>query len=347
MSSIQSRPGTDFELAMHALKWMLVSRKPLHPRELVAATEVDPSSTPLDHTVPDSSLDVELVIHVCGGLILLDYELDVMRFAHLSVQEYLETRKNSCSTIDAQRFVSEGCLWTLRYGSPIAPLYDYAGRNWFRYCKSYQDIALSQSTQDPNHALDIPILNTFLGTFDCPSTHFVQWVSWLKEAEIYGDLYLCILVPSEPLSPAFAAALWGLGELVSWLWDSEGTNMNIKNSWGHSLLYLASRYGTTWIMKCILARGADLDINDVCNSVTALWGAAYPGTLENAALLLDCGADANLRLDAPYGTALNAAVGEGMLDMATLLLDRGADINLTSGGYYGTALGIAAACGPL
>jgi len=80
---------------------MLVSRRPLKPQELVAATEINPSSTPLDHTVPDSSLDVELVVHVCGGLILLDHELDVMRFAHLSVQEYLETRKNSWGTIDA------------------------------------------------------------------------------------------------------------------------------------------------------------------------------------------------------------------------------------------------------
>ena len=86
-------------------------------------------------------------------------------------------RKDSWEIIDAQRFISEGCLWTLKCGPSSMPaLYGYAGRNWFRHCRSYQDIALSQSTQDPSHALDIPTLNTFLGSFDCASIHFAQWV---------------------------------------------------------------------------------------------------------------------------------------------------------------------------
>ena len=106
MSSIESRPGTDFELATRALKWMLVARWPLKPEELIAATEIDPSTPPV-HAPSESSLDVDLVIHVCGGLIIRDHELKVMRFAHLSVQEYLETRKDSWGVIDAQRFVSE------------------------------------------------------------------------------------------------------------------------------------------------------------------------------------------------------------------------------------------------
>lgn len=206
MGSIESRPGTDFELATRALKWMLVSCRPLKPQELVAATELNPSSTPPDQLPPDQpppepSLDVELVIQVCGGLILLDQELDVMRFAHLSVQEYLETRKNTWGTIDAQCFVSEGCLWTLQSGlSPMPALYYYAGRSWFRHCRSYQDMVLSLSTRDSHHTLDIPILNTFLGSFNCASVHFVKWAKWVKKNNVGEGLDLYDTVLSAPMT---------------------------------------------------------------------------------------------------------------------------------------------------
>jgi len=393
MNSIESRPGTDFELATRALKWMLVSRKPLKPQELVAATGINPSSTPLDrpaddqllHPAPDLSLDIELVVHVCGGLILLDHELEVIRFAHLSVQEYLETRQDSWGIIDAQRFVSEGCLWTLQCGPCLtSALYDYAGCNWFRHCRSYQDIILSRRTQDPNNSLDIPILNTFLGSFACGSTHFTEWVDWLKEQKVqkvYEDLHPCYWGLSKPLSPAFAAATSGLGELISWLWHSESADMNIRTDENKSLLYLASSYGTTWIMECVLARGVELDINEVCSSGTALCGAAESGMLENATLLLDQGADPNIAYGGSNVTALFCAIAGGKLEivmlllgrgadinvvfgsslgstlalatflrrreMATLLLDHGTDINIRFGGEYGTALGVAAAFGRL
>jgi len=357
MNSIESRPGIDFELATRALKWMVVSRRPLEPHELVAAAEINPSSTPPDrpaddqllHPAPEPSLDIELVIHVCGGLILLDQELRVMRFAHLSVQEYLETRKDSWGIIDAQRFVSEGCLWTLQYKASQMPgLYDYAGLNWFLHCKYYQDIALLRSTQDPNNSLDIPILNTFLGSFDCASIKFMEWVAWLDNEWVsHDDQELSDLVTSKPLSPAFATAVCGLGELVSRLWHSESAEMSIKNNRNESLLYLACGYGTTWIMECVLSRGVELDINEVGSSGTALCGAASGGILENAMLLLDRGADINITSNRFYSTALAWAAARGKLGMATLLLDRGANINMAFGEDYGTALGAAAARGQL
>ena len=358
MNSIKSRPGADFELATRALKWMLVSERPLEPEELTAATELNPSSTSLDYTPQPSSLDVELVIHVCGGLVLLDKQLNVMRFAHLSVREYLETRENSWGIIDAQRFILEGCLWTLQCEpSASLTLHGYAASNWFGHCRSYQDIVLSQSTYvqglGPTHALDIPTLRTFLGSFDCASTYFMKWVEWLNcqrypnDSIKYADANLCDVVPSKPLSPAFAAVACGLGELVSWLWHSEGADMKIRNDENESLLYLACRYGTTWIIECMLTRGVGLDINEVSSSGTALGGAACQGSLEIVTLLLDRGADMYINIvGGKYDTALGAAVYGGSLEIATLLLDRGADINIV-GGKYGTALGAAAFWGSL
>ena len=284
-------------------------------------------------------------------LIILDHEMQVMRFAHLSVQEYLETRKDSWGIIDAERFVSEACLWALQCGpSAIPALYDYSSHNWFRHCRSYQDIALVQNTPDPNHSLDIPILNTFLGSFNDASVRFGEWVGWLMEytqSHWHQGRAMYRSILSTPLTPAFTAAVCGLGELVSWLWYSEGADMNIKNDENYSLLHLASEYGTTWIISCVITRAADLDINEVCNSATALTGAVQSGVLENVTLLLDEGADINLTLGEDYDTPLEAAAANAKLVIARLLLDRGADVNLISDGEYGTALGAAAFCGEL
>ncbi|RPB20390.1 hypothetical protein L211DRAFT_792229, partial [Terfezia boudieri ATCC MYA-4762] len=91
MNSIKSQPDCNFDLATNALKWMLVSARPLKPDELAAAVELDPSMA-MDSPTPSQGpiLEVDLLIHCCGGLILLDNQLDVVRFSHLSVQEYLE-----------------------------------------------------------------------------------------------------------------------------------------------------------------------------------------------------------------------------------------------------------------
>jgi len=316
---------------------MLVATRPLAPQQLIAATEINLSTSP-DHTTPESSLDAELVVHVCGGLVLLDQELQVMRFAHLSVQEYLETRDDSWGIIDAQRFVSEGCLWTLQRGPSLMPaLYDYAGRNWFRHCRSYQDLAELQTTQDPNDVLDIPRLNAFLGSFDCASTHFVEWVDWSTENQRPDDIDVYNIL-SRPLRPIFAAAVCGLGELVSWLWHSKGADMNIRNDRNDSLLHLASKHGTAWIIKCVLARGAGFDMNEICNLVTPLWGAVHSGIIAKVALLLDHGADVNFIFGGDCGTALEKAAAGGNLEMTTFLLDRGAEINLTLPSSWGTAL---------
>ncbi|RPB27784.1 hypothetical protein L211DRAFT_778835, partial [Terfezia boudieri ATCC MYA-4762] len=131
ISSIKSQPDCNLSLATNALKWMLVSKRPLRPAELIAAAELNPPRSISAHNFPATSevstLGVEVLIHSCEGLLLLDKQLDVVRFSHLSVQEYLETQNEiwDVNIIDVQLFVSESCLWTLQ--SPLnLPLYEYS-----------------------------------------------------------------------------------------------------------------------------------------------------------------------------------------------------------------------------
>lgn len=181
MNSIKSQPDCNFILATRALQWMLVSKRPLTPQELIAAAELNPSLS-VDSPAPsqDSALALDLLIHSCEGLLLLNTTLDVVRFSHLSAQEYLEMPNEmwNVSIIDAQLFVSESCLWTLQ--SPLeSPLYEYAAYNWFHHCRSYQDLILSKDI-DIKHQLNIPLLNSFLGSFKQASPSYLKWGSWIQ-----------------------------------------------------------------------------------------------------------------------------------------------------------------------
>ncbi|KAF8427603.1 ankyrin repeat-containing domain protein [Terfezia claveryi] len=383
INSIKSQPDCNLSLATNALKWMLVSKRPLTPAELVAAAELNPPRSISAHNFPVNSelstLAVEVLIHSCEGLLVLDKQLDVVRFSHLSVQEYLETRNEiwDVNIIDVQLFVCQSCLWTLQSPqSPLnLPLYKYAAFFWFQHCRSYQDLVLSTvNTKDTNHELSIPLLNSFLGPFKEASASYAKWIGWI-EANEYGntDEFMLQVVKSEPLYPVFSAAFAGLGELVSWLWLSKRNNMKARNRNRVPLLNIASEYGTVWIVKEMLKE--DFKIDDVQNALysacvggklgiikvlldqgadvnitgggcgTALGAAAYRGSLEIVTLLLDQGADVNIS-GGNYGTALGAAAYSGSLEIVTLLLDQGADVNI-SGGDYGTALVAAALSGSL
>jgi len=339
MNSIKSQPDCNFILATRALKWMLVSKRLLTPQELIAAAELNPPRS-WDSPAPpqDSALAVELLIQSCEGLLLLDTALNVVRFSHLSAQEYLEIQNEiwDVGVIDAQLFVSESCLWTLQ--SPLgSPLYKYAAFNWFHHCRSYQDLILSKDG-NTKYQLNISLLNSFLGSFNQASTSYSKWGLWIRaRVSKYTPLFSAL---SEPLCPAFLAAFAGLGELVRWLWDPEGNDMTIHNDYGSSLLGVASEHGTKWIVVEILKGGTGIgDVQD------ALCLASKAGNYDTAKLLLDQGTDVNI-ISGEYGTALGAAAYRGRLAVATLLLDRGVDVNII-GGQYGTALGAAAYWGRL
>ena len=67
------------------LKWLLCTQRPLKSRELIAAVSVDTVGRHVN-------IENEDLLDLCCNLAVLDTELDIFRFAHLSVREYLETR---------------------------------------------------------------------------------------------------------------------------------------------------------------------------------------------------------------------------------------------------------------
>jgi ankyrin repeat protein len=99
-----------------------------------------------------------------------------------------------------------------------------------------------------------------------------------------------------------------------------------RNESGRFLLEMAAQTGKIEVVKFLLAKGADVNMNR--GGVTALHMAAlYGGNAELVSLLLEKGADINARTG-EGATPLNLAVIGKQKEIADLLLDKGGEINL-------------------
>ena len=76
---------------------------PLSPEALIAGICQDPNTDVVDPV----DVDIDLLLDACQNLIVVDSQLHICRFSHLSVQEYLE-RHWGC--YDANALIAKVCL---------------------------------------------------------------------------------------------------------------------------------------------------------------------------------------------------------------------------------------------
>ena len=97
-SGPKSRP-----IAEKALKWLLCAQRPLQTPEFIAAVSVDSEGDCIRLSNSD-------LLNMCCNMVVLDAELNVFRFAHLSVREYLEGRQDYTAiemhTLAIERYVA-------------------------------------------------------------------------------------------------------------------------------------------------------------------------------------------------------------------------------------------------
>ncbi|UCE40399.1 MAG: ankyrin repeat domain-containing protein [Candidatus Aminicenantes bacterium] len=126
-------------------------------------------------------------------------------------------------------------------------------------------------------------------------------------------------------------------------WIEENPELvNSRNSNGRFPLEMAAQTGQIEIVKYLLEKGADVNLNR--GGATALHMAAlYGGKTELITLLLEAGADINAKTGDGV-TPLNLAVIGKQKDIAELLLDKGGEMNLENQNFT-QLLYISASCG--
>jgi len=311
--------------------------------------------------IPDSPgdkpyiIEFEAILKICRNLIIVDDQLNAVRFAHLSVQEFFD---GIFSPVDTNRTAATICLsllcspgtwlkpddtrrelkalesfrhWMSRRPSNHAYLLKYAVMHWF----AHADFC---STQEPVEGL----LETFLdsGPF---GTFFSGWLAavWALDISLKG-----YGIPEHRLDPdpVFVICHLGFSGVFRTFHLRHKFDVNMQSHCGESLLYVSSSEGHVELMELLLEMGADVNAKGR-DGTNALEIAAYSGHEKAVNLLLAHGAEINAQSE-DHGTALQAAAGEGHEKLVDRLLAKGADV-LLGGGPYMCPLHAAARSGYL
>jgi ankyrin repeat protein len=330
-------------VAHKALKWLLCAERSLSTAEFLAAVCVDSEGI---HT----KISESQMLDICCNLIVLDTELDVFRFAHLSVREFLEGR-GEYETAAAHAMAAERCLLVCLANSWFSDLTsdamlanqtfeNYAVLYWAAHCQMSGERLLSEGELGKmfrGFTEDFDIIPSYNEWTDLATFHLSQGppLPYQLEKRVWQMV-------SSPADPIFAACIWGFRGVVQSSLSRNSDGLSKRNDGGDSCLYLASEHGHYWIVRDLIAKGVNVDAE------TGYYGNALQASIVKTRdkifqLLLEKGADVNAQCGY-YGNALQAASRHDQPKMVQQLLDSGAKIN-TQGGHWGTALQAAAYTG--
>ena len=142
MERIEVQAPEHRELASQVLSWITCAKRRLTSSELQHAIAVEVNKRELDR---ENITDIELIVSVCAGLVIIDEESDIIRLVHYTTQEYFERTWERWFP-NAHTDITKTCVTYLsfqKFETGFSPtkedfkkrlqsnvLYDYCARNW-------------------------------------------------------------------------------------------------------------------------------------------------------------------------------------------------------------------------
>ena len=323
-STIESEEGDAPRIAKVALQWIMGSARPLSPDEWVDAIYYV--------TGIDSGSSLGTVLDICHNLVVEDKQSEVMRFSHLSVQEYLENREEF-GISKVHSMAAQACLSVqidLVQPNPAE------SRNYFlNYSDDHWAYHIYQCNDSYERDAVLDLLRSFLGSPSEPGEAYSEWFTHFNE-KADRTCYLSRSSPdfvghhlkSSPLSPLFAAAYLRLWEVYPELWEWGTFDIDCRNTAGGTLLYVAAHQGHSATVKILLDRKADTNSGKTRYARNPLMVAIKNYRVPVVNMLLDHGADVRAN-GCRYLSIERAASAEGDEAVLAAVLARYADIEIT------------------
>ncbi|KAL8765522.1 MAG: hypothetical protein Q9209_007430 [Squamulea sp. 1 TL-2023] len=347
-------------VAQETFKWLLHSQETLSHDAFLEA--VSP---------PEKKVDNDELIRACRTLVVRGQK--TYEPAHYSVREHFSRQANytasrchivatkSCLRILTKMFASDKEHHDLLPSEQSFG--EYALLYWPLHYESIHQTDLSEHRSTFN-AMIRTILLQGRSKVNNYESWFTQASKKAKKLKRNGTLAAKFAaLRSSPLTPLFAAAVFGLEDLVS-KFGREINELNRCNEYGQTALCLAIQHKKLAVVKALLNGRYPAEINLLnVNSIqqfedwddhrkpavilyaSALQCAAANGMLEIAEYLIEKGAHVDL-VAGYYGSPLQAAACNGHVSIVELLLSHKAEPN-SQGGFFGNALQAAAAKGHL
>ena len=359
--TILTQEGSAPQIALNAFRWIQCSNEPLASETLLDAVTVEvDSSGEFCQTGPSN---VEQLLTICQNFIIFDKTLNVFRFAHLSVDEYLDVK---LAKVDSHTELSKVCLsllcnhsaWEAYDQNRLTSEGAYNNRDLLLYSAVFWPWHLARCG-DFDHSPVLSLLweklstgNIYEGWCDYHRTcvaaspwggEFWQRHMAIKE-EVYGRL-LCVCVfglyrvllsvfPSEAnVDPEMLVEIQKSISLASRFGDLEvarqlveqGADVSAADKYGTTPLHLACKEGHQEVARLLIEQGADVSAVDK-DGTTPLHIASRNGHQEVARPLIEQGADVSAA--DKYGTTpVHQAIWYGNQEVARLLIEQGADVS--------------------
>lgn len=363
---LQRIPANDQHYALIMLRWLAYAQRPLTLNRLAEAAIVFPGESDASDDLVDSDDrgGLEDALDLLAGLVVTvadpknedtvpaDEDLHkqeisgktIIRLAHFSVQEYLESPRISKSAAkDFQlhpgrdhRWITQSCLAYLAHYSASSkeglwyenfekfPLLEYAASMWYRHARLQHP---------PDDSRIVHFLESDSCREDWLSIHKPDFIVWQPSGSNFWNLYKV----APPLYCAITVGLRGVALLLI----ERGADINAPGGYYGNALQtaLASDYADTDTAMHLIEHGADINAQGGYFR-NALQAAIRNDHIDLAMLLIERGADIRAPGDY-YDNALQAASAGNHVDVVLALLERGADVD-AQGSHHGSALQCAA-----
>ena len=315
-------------IAQSALRWLICSQMPLKSEMFLTLAS---SST---YQRPTMSISRDDLLDLCLNFVVHDTGLNVFRFSHLSVREYLESTEpyqlESCHA-----FAAEYCLRTLTSDLSIIQK-PFDGHEEYVVDSSANDAGVDRyvCVYWPHHLKQSgmqrhvePLKNLFYAfTMEQQITapHFSSWNekrSLFQDESRYGRRYSCEdFVVSFPSDPLFVACVWGFEELLHWRVLIDTRSLGVQNCVKMTALHITCQLGNVEAARMLIENGMSREAT--VNGWTALKlavGHHHPDVVQ---LLIHSGLCSNRYIQ----RGLHYAISKGYTVMAHKLMDLGASI---------------------
>ncbi|KIW11611.1 hypothetical protein PV08_10913 [Exophiala spinifera] len=359
-------------VAVATLSWLLCAQRLLSTRELVAAVsldvEVDDETPPVSYNTdldPDDelsdaesegepgSVSITDIIRLCHNLVIVDSELDVFRFSHQSVREYLQYR-NDYIAAELHALAVERCLHVYLVGGVMSrsPAISTVV-SWGDLLKSYARLYWPAHYQAAEEIMSAMLKERILPFFVEEKRTSLAYTTWAREINSeYADrsdifraldskrrdrlghrIWSAALRPPSPFRAACAFGLFSLLEELDKVSQDSLNQLALSGDKLH-LLHIAAKEGHGQIVERLLGEGFDPDTRNEYDE-TPLLSAAKEGREVITKVLVNNGS--NLEASDEVGTPLIWAVVRGDEAAVKILLEKGANFE-ASGAFDMTPL---------
>ncbi|KAK0708547.1 hypothetical protein B0H67DRAFT_672739 [Lasiosphaeris hirsuta] len=345
MARIQGQGGGFRELALKVLSFVIHAKRTVSSAELRHAVAVKIGQPMLDEKfIPR----LDIINSICGGLITIDNQSDIVRLVHYTTQEYFDNTKQSWFP-GAEAYITVICTTYLSFSTfeggscraddeleerlLLNPLYDYAAHNWGHHAREVSQlpqevmklIACQAKVDAATQALMVKSWHYSQRIETVPrqitSLHLAAFFGVQMVVErLVQDLRNLNPRDSNGRTPLSYAAQRGHEAVVKLLVEKD-VDAEAEDEDGRAALSYAAGRGHEAVVKLLLEKGVNAEAKDKCGR-TVLSYAAQGGYEVVVRLLLEKGVDVEVK-DQRGQTALSYAAGYGHEAVVRLLLEKG------------------------